>query len=324
MKRALVLGANGQDGSFLVENLLNRGYQVLGIDLQHKLLLNLQDLQFRYEQLDLRKVSDLTQTLNLYQPTDVFHFAAVHGSAGTMYEHVWQDMLSVNVGSVQVILEYMRANGAQARLVYASSGKVFGPAYPRRIAEYSRMRSTCLYTITKNAARDLIEYYRRHYRVKSSILFLFNHESERRPRDFFIPKIVHALAGALRDPQSRHEVFTLNFHCDWGSAEEYMDIAIDVAEKAAGEDFVLGTGRTVNARNFVQALFNRHGLNYTHHLIETASASACDQDMPYRVLTRKLKQHTGRSPGQNIFSVCENILRRNHSIEGPGPGGRRS
>jgi GDPmannose 4,6-dehydratase len=324
MKRALVLGVNGQDGSFLAENLLNRGYEVLGLDLHHELTRNLEDQRFRYEQLDLREVSGLTQALNRYQPTDIFHFAAVHGSAGTIYEQVWQDMLAVNVGSVQVILEYLRTRGAQARLVYASSGKVFGPDYPRRISERSVMKSSCLYTITKNASRELIAYYRRHHKVKSSILFLFNHESERRPSDFFIPKIVNALAEALGDQRSRTEIWTLDFPCDWGSAEEYMDIAIDIAEKAAGEDFVLATGKTLNARVFVQELFKRYCLDSIHHLIETAGTAAAENDQPYRVLTQKLKKIIGRSPSQDILTVCENILLRNHGVRKPGRSKGRS
>ena len=316
MNAALVLGVNGQDGSFLAELLTLRGYRVLGVDIQDSTSLLPGDPNFTYEKLDLCNTAALNTLLRRYQPEVVFHVAAVHGSAGTMYETIWQDMLLVNMGSVQVVLEYLRLDAPQAAFIYANSAKVFGPVYPQQITENSPKRSSCLYTVTKMGASDLISYYRDRYKIRGSNIFLFNHESERRPPGFFISKLTAILAAALRDPSYQGSVYTLDFECDWGSAEEYMDIAIDIAEKAAGEDFVLGSGIAWKAREFAEKLFLKRGLNYRNHVLEENRKPAAESlRISYQVTVDKLEEAISRRPKRSILEVCDDILYHKYGID---------
>lgn len=217
---------------------------------------------------------------------------------------------------MQAILEYLRLVSPQAVFIYANSAKVFGPVYPRQVNESSLMQSSCLYTVTKMGAKDLIAYYREKYRSRASNLFLFNHESERRPPGFFISKITAILAEALRNPAYQDSVFTLDFECDWGSAEEYMDIAIDVSEKAAGEDFVLGAGITWNAREFAEKLFAERGLNYRDHVSEEKQKPTPDfLASSYQVVLDKLEEAIARRPKRGILEVCDDILYRKYGID---------
>ena len=318
MKTALVIGGNGQDGSFLVEKLAARGYRVVSADIQ-KVKRYGESPEVAYERLDIRYPKQLAGMLDRTQPDAVFHFAAVHGSSGTPYETVWQDMLAVNTGSVQIILEYLREQAPNSILIYANSGKIFGPEYPARITEKTPMQSSCLYTIAKMSAQDLIRYYRDRYGILASNIFLFNHESERRPEQFFVPKIVRALAGALKGRHERETVYTLDFHCDWGSAEEYADIVVDISEKAPGEDFLLGTGNTHYARTFVESLFKGYKLDYKQYIAEkNTSIDHFIQKMPFRVITEKLNRLVGREPLQTIFDVCETTLKCNYAIDDSG------
>ena len=255
-----------------------------------------------------------TLLLNI-RPDVIFHFAGVHGSAGTGYEPVWQDMLAVNTGSVQVLLEYLRIEAPKAKLIYAGSGKVFGPVYPRSITEQSTMRASCLYTITKMAAKDLILYYRVHHGINGSTLFLFNHESEIRPKDFFIPKIIEILVHAIHDQSYVGSVDTLDFDCDWGSAEEFMDIVVDISEQVAGDDFVLGTGKTWYARDFVDTLFRSYGLNYRRHVSTARQKTRLNSlNDPYHVVIKKLESAIHRIPQCSLIDVCNTILQKNHNI----------
>ena len=308
--RALVLGVNGQDGSFLAENLIRRGYQVIGIGRQNSSLYVRPENSFRYICADLCDTYALESVLKESAPDVIFHVAAVHGSAGTPYEEVFQQMLAVNMGSVQIILEYQRTNAPNSIFLYASSGKVFGPVYPQYITESSPRRTSCLYTITKMGAQGVIDCYRERYGVQASSLFLFNHESDRRPREYFIPIVLEILRKSMVDPTFQNGVNTLQFYCDWGSAEEYMDIAIDIAEKSPGEDFVFGSGNTWWAEKFVEALFYRHGLDYRNHIIEKNKSSAASRDSSptYHVDTMKLRTLLGRAPHIDIMGVCERIL----------------
>jgi len=315
MKSALVLGANGQDGSFLVERLLLRGYKVVGIGRQKVSQCMRSESSYTYKRLDLRDAGSLRLLLDKKNFDVIFHVAAVHGSAGTPYEEVWQDMLAVNEGSVQVVLEYLRTRNPSGILIYASSGKVFGPIYPEIISELSPAKSTCLYTITKMGAKELIDYYRSQHKIRVSSLFLFNHESYRRPQSFFVQKVVSILAESIQNSTYHGTVHTLEFACDWGCAEEYMDIAIDISEKAAGEDFVIGSGKTWSARLFVKSLFDSFSLDYRQHIIEQKNIdSPVLATAPYHVDTVKLQALVGRTPEKSILQVCDDILKNVHGL----------
>lgn len=316
MKKALVLGVNGQDGSFLAELLASRGYFVIGADIQNSSALLPGNSKYTYEKLDLCNTAAFDKYLKHYRPDVIFHFAAVHGSAGTIYETIWQDMLLVNMGSVQVILEYLRLIAPQSVFIYANSAKVFGPVYPQKITENSPKQSSCLYTVTKMGASDLIAYYRKKYGSRSSNIYLFNHESQRRAEGFFISKITNILVKSLKNPDYQESVFTLDFECDWGSAKEYMDIAIDISEKAAGEDFVLGTGITWNAHEFVKILFSKRGLDYRNHVLEEKQKPSSDiQTSSYNVILEKLENAVFRRPKLSIIDVCDDILYHKYCID---------
>lgn len=306
MTRALVIGANGQDGSFLVKHLLDKKYHVLAVGRQEGARYREDSPLFEYFQADLKKSNVLSKPLNQFKPDFVFHVAAVHTSAGGVYENQFDDVLKVNVGSVHTILEYLRRNPG-SRFIYASSAKVFGDPPPRHINELTPRKNQCLYSISKNSAYNVIEYYREKHAVRASVVFLFNHESKLRPKSFFIPTILNCLSSALRNTNHITEINTLNFNCDWGSAEEYMDIVIDVIEKAISEDFVLGRGVCTYARDLVFNIFNDFGLNYKNHLRERVNPNS-PHNAPYKVDTTKLVKHVGRKPEVDIYEVCKEII----------------
>ncbi|MDP6641609.1 MAG: GDP-mannose 4,6-dehydratase [Nitrososphaerales archaeon] len=311
----VILGVNGQDGSFLAENLVEQGYEVVGIGRQQKSLKDLSQQLAAYEKLDLSDGSALANMLKRYKPGKIFHVAAVHGSAGTAYEALWQKMLAVNVGSVHVVLEYLRKFRADGTLTYANSGKIFGPKYPVQLSEQSSTQASCLYTITKLAARNLINYYRDKHKLQAGQLFLFNHESGRRSDDFFLPKILNILASAVRSNNYRESLGTLEFFNNWGCAREYMDLMVKASEIAPKGDFVLGASKTLYARSFVEELFQRYGLDYRNHILERCfNPTEGMQKRMYRVNTGKFRKMMGECPRRGIFEVCEEILQTYHGL----------
>ena len=306
MNRALIIGSNGQDGTFLVRHLLRKAYQVAGVARQGASRWLIESPEFKYYSIDLREVGLLSSVLKDLRPDLIFHVAAVHTSAGGTYETVFGDVLKVNVGSVHEVLEYLREQ-SDARFLYASSCKVFGFPLPSRINESTPIFNQDLYSISKNAAGHLIDYYRKNHAVLASIVYLFNHESELRPDDFFIPTIVRCLASALNDSSHITQVNSLEFYCDWGSAEEYSDIMVDMATKAPGDDFLLASGRCVYARDFVNELFSLYGLNYANHIRERIATSSPSQHK-YSVDLTKLEGEVRRLPEVTILEVSKRIL----------------
>lgn len=311
-RSALVLGGNGQDGTYLSQALLRRGHQVISIG-KDRVPRNVPTSDgFSYHSLDLRDRAGLAELLREHAPSSVYHFAAVHKSAaGAPYEDRFGDMLDVNVASVHVVLEHLRrqqdAEPPPGRLIYASSIKAFGEPLPERIDEDTPRRSNCLYAVTKNAATDLIHHYRLRHDVQASVVWLANHESPRRPADFFIPKLARCLASAVVEPvrSPPASFYTLDFHCDWGSAEEYADLVVDMLEQAPGQDFVLGTGRTVLARELVRAVFAARGLDSSDHVRE---AHVTRQGARYHVVNEKLQRVLGRQPERTIEDVIEELV----------------
>lgn len=310
--RALVLGVNGQDGSYLAESLLARGWSVHGAGRQPESRWLGDARDFSYHALDLNDLGALSALLKTLRPGVIFHMAAVHGAAGFSYESHWQEAHSVNTLAAHAALEYLRCDAPDAVMIYASSSKAFGLTLPPMITESTPRSSTCIYSTTKNAATDLIGYYRQRHGIRASVVWTFNHESPRRGAEYFIPKIVTILANSILDPGFVGRIATLQFASDWGDAAEYMDIVADIAEKAPGNDFILASGTTWAARNFVEILFQRYQLRSEEHLIEQQVPPAtCIAN--WHADPSALRNALGRTPQRSIFEVCDEILKCNHA-----------
>lgn len=307
MKTALVLGANGQDGSLAVEHLLRRGYRVVGLGRQDPGAATAAP-SYAYHRTDLRDADKVRAYVAAVRPDIVLHLAAVHGPAGFKYEPVFQDVMAVNVTSLHAVLEEARVQRLRPRIIYASSSKVFGDPLPAVVNEQTPRVSTCLYSLSKITAEGLLDYYGLHYGIPGSALYLFNHDSERRPASYFIPRIVAALRAGLAagtEQSSRAILRALDFPCDWGSAREFMDIAVDVAEQAPPGHYCVATGHTWIGREMVQALFARHGMDYVDHIDAPAETPATGL---FHVSLEKLEIAIGRRPRISILDVCEAML----------------
>lgn len=302
--RALILGVNGQDGALLARRLAARGWDAHGAARQPQPRAELTGLIQAYHAVDLRDPAATDALLATVDPDVIFHVAAVHGAAGFQYEPVFQDVLAVNVGSVHTALEHLRRRRPDARLVYASSCKIFGASPPSTVSESTPKIASCLYSTAKIAACDLMAVYRRVHGVKAAALHLFNHESELRPPDYFIPKIAAALRAAKAGTPAPVTVRTLDFVCNWGSAEEYMDLAIDVAERAPIEEFVFGHPVTWRAREMVAAAFARHGLEASAHVLTEISVAPPPL---FSVRLGKMKRLLGRVPSASILDVVDRM-----------------
>jgi GDPmannose 4,6-dehydratase len=306
MQKAVVLGVNGQDGSYLAESLLSRGYDVIGIGRQERSRYVKASKHFHYTPLDLEDVGALERLLAEADPDVAFHFAAIHGSSGFVYEPVWRSMMTVNVLTLHALLEHARTRRPDMRVVYASSAKLFPSPWKGIIDEATPRRATCLYGIGKLASLDLIARYRDKHHIAASNLYLFNHESVRRGREFFVPTIARCLAAAIHDRTAAISVESLNFRADWSSAAELMDIAIDIAEKAPNDDFVLASGKTWHAREAVDALFRGHGLNYRDHIRELAPDRELGPE--FRVSLARLQAMIARQPVASLFAIVDEMV----------------
>lgn len=304
MTRSIVLGVGGQDGSILAEELVTSGRQVLGLGRRETFPYTIDSPLFAYRQLDLSEADELDSCLSEFLPDEVFHVAAVHGSAGFPYEEVWGNALDVNTKSLHRVLEYARLQQPQLRVFYASSAKIFGSALRGRVDLSTPRLGSCLYSITKKASGQLASYYEQAHGIKTTVVILFNHESERRPSSFFVPKICKAVRSALANPQHREPLQTLSFHCDWSSARDFMRMAIRVVEAGHGGEMIFASGVTWHGRNFVQQLFARHGLDYVRHI----DAPELVESPFFEVDLSDTLRHIDVGPREDILALCDRLI----------------
>jgi len=306
MPRSLVLGVNGQDGSYLAETLLARGHEVVGIGREADSAYVSASPAFRYVCADLRDADALAEWVAEVAPDQAFHVAAIHGAAGFAYEALWRDMMAVNVMALHVLLEHAHTAATNMRIVYAGSSKIFPSPLSGVLDENSAVRATCLYGIGKIAARDLMAYYRAQHGIRSTNLILFNHESPRRPPEYLLPTLARSIAAAKQDKQHRTKIKTLDFRVDWGAADEFMEIAADIAEKTDEPEFVLASGKTWHAREAANSLFALHGLEAQRHLVETLPPG--DPGPEFRVSLNRLEQVLGRRPQKDIGQIVNEMI----------------
>jgi GDPmannose 4,6-dehydratase len=307
--KCLVLGVNGQDGSYLAEVLLKRGYLVVGIGRQDGSKWVKSHPNYFYQKLNLVDTDHFRIFLNELQPKYILHLAAVHGPSGYCYEDEWKNVHLVNTVSVHAILDFLRKNSnLNSALIYASSSKVFSFKSGKVINEDSTRYSNCIYSITKNAATDLIFYYRNKYSINAAVVWTFNHESPRRDSSYFIPKLVNILASCARDKNYKCELGDLNFWCDWGDAAEFMYAISCILEINSSKDYIIATGKMTNASLLAKHLFDRHGLDIERHIVDFNLHSVFSSIEPGYADISRLKTAIGFAPEKSIDEVCEEIL----------------
>jgi len=261
---------------------------------------------FRYISADLRDTESFAELVAEVASDQAFHVAAIHGASGFAYETLWRDMMAVNVMALHVLLEHARVAAPNMRIVYAGSSKIFPPPLSGVIDEERPVRASCLYGIGKVAARDLMTYYRVEHGVRSTNLILFNHESPRRPPDYLLPTLARAISAAKQDPSHQTTIKTLDFRVDWGAADEFMEIAADIAEKTDEPEFVLASGKTWHGREAAKHLFALHGLDAEKHLAETLPPG--DAGSEFRVSLDRLEQAIGRKPEKDIGRIVNEMI----------------
>jgi GDPmannose 4,6-dehydratase len=305
---ALILGVNGQDGSYLAESLLGRGIAVVGVGHRDKSRHVAPQSGFTYVKLDLTQSDELAELVERAAPDLAFHVAAVHGAigAGFTYEEAWRDMMRVNVFALHVLLEHARLRAPDMTIVYAGSSKVFPTPLAGLIDETTETRASCLYSVGKLAARDLMREYRRTHGLKTTNLILFNHDSPRRPRQFFLPIVATTIAESLRDRAFTTRLRTLDFRIDWSAADEIMDIVVDMALRGAPHEVVMASGRTVYAREVVSAIFRRYGLEARRHLLEDLAPA--EPGPEFVVGIDRLVEASGRRPRKTAPDIVDDIL----------------
>lgn len=271
MKKALITGITGQDGSYLAELLLSKGYEVHGI-VRRASSFNTGRLDGIYNDLnsetnrltlhygDLADASTLARLISAIQPEEVYNLASQsHVRASFDCPEYTSDITAT--GTVR-LLEGIRDSGIQPRFYQASSSEMFGLARETPQTERTPFHPRSPYGCAKVFSYWITVNYRESYGLYTCNGILFNHESPRRGETFVTRKITRAVAHIKAGLQRKLYLGNLDAKRDWGYAKEYVEAMWLMLQQDKGDDYVVATNETHSVRDFLEVAFSHAGLDW--------------------------------------------------------------
>ena len=270
--KALITGIGGQDGSYLAELLLERGYDVVGIVPQLETPYeNLAGVRDRVEllQTDVLDEAALSRVLREHAPREVYNLASPSFVPRSWEEPVRTAEFAA-VG-VTALLEAIRAVDPSTRMYQASSSEIFGEPTEVPQNEDTRLSPVTPYGVAKAYGHFIIHSYRRRYGLHASCGILYNHESPRRPVNFVPSKVAHAAAAIALGLERKLSIGDMRAQRDWGYAGDYVDAMWRVVQQDEPGDFVIASGVLHSVENLVELAFAHVGLDWHEHVEVDAS-----------------------------------------------------
>lgn len=268
--RALICGINGQDGSYLADFLLQKGYEVWGTsrDVQASALTNLIALGIRDRvRLVSMAPSDFRSVFSAVDRSDPdeIYLLAGQSSVGLSFEQPAETLESIVTGTLNM-LEVIRLRHKSTRLYHAGSSECFGDTKGIPADESTSFQPRSPYAVAKASAHWLVANYRESYGLHASTGILFNHESPLRPRRFVTQKIIQCAKRIATGCDERLVLGRLDIQRDWGWAPEYVDAMWRMLQLDRPRDLVIATGLTHSLQEFVKTAFDLHKLDWGDHV----------------------------------------------------------
>lgn len=271
MKKALITGITGQDGSYLTEFLLDKGYQVYGIVRRTSLfnreridpirnIYNKTEKRLFLRYADLLDSSALTRLLKEIQPDEVYNLAA-QSHVKISFENPEYTANVVGMGPLRV-LEAIRQIKPEIRFYQASSSEMYGKVQTVPQHEGTPFHPRSPYGAAKVFGHWITVNYREAYDLHASNGILFNHESPRRGENFVTRKITRAVARIKKGIEKELILGNLDARRDWGYAKEYVEAMWLMTQAEQGSDFVIATGKTHSVKEFLEIAFGFVGLHW--------------------------------------------------------------
>ncbi len=269
MKRALITGITGQDGSYLAEHLLDLGYQVCGLrrrssQLNYGCSEHLKDdIEFIYA--DMTDMGSLIRAIDKAKPDEIYNLAA-QSFVQTSWE---QPILTSQIDGIGVskFLEAIRMVKPRSRFYQASTSEMFGKVQETPQTEKTPFYPRSPYGIAKLYGHWMTINYRESYPMFTCSGILFNHESPRRGLEFVTRKITHTVARIKYQQVNELRLGNLDAKRDWGFAGDYVKAMHLMLQQETPDDYVIATGETHTVRDFVEQAFKYVGLNYKDYVV---------------------------------------------------------
>lgn len=282
MPTALITGITGQDGSYLAEWLLQKGYRVVGVVRPSAPVsyARIEHLRHRIElaQTDLLDEDSLEELLRSQRPDEVYNFAARASSTQLFDEPVLTGEL--NGLAVLRLLEAIRTVDPAVRFCQASSSEMFGKTRESPQSETTPFYPRNPYGVAKLYGHWITVNYRETHGLFACSSILFNHESPRRGEEFVTRRITRAVARIKAGLQETLQLWDLQARRDWGYAGDYVQAMWRMLQVPVADDYVLATGESHSVREFCEVAFRRVGLNYEDHVVQDPNGRPSAETVP--------------------------------------------
>lgn len=267
MKKALITGIAGQDGSYLSELLLEKGYQVFGLMRRKDGRANIRHLRKKIKLIygDLTDKESLEKAILRVKPDELYNLAAI-----SFIPASWQNpalTCDVNASGVSRLLEIIRDRSPKTKFFQASSAQMFGKPqdYPQN--EKTKISPLNPYAAAKAFAHFLVQSFRKEYGLFACSAIFYNHESERRQADFVTRKITQGAAKIKLGLVKRLELGNLESKRDWGYAQDYVRATWLMLQQKEPEDFVIATGKLHSVGDLCKIAFTTLGLDWRDYIV---------------------------------------------------------
>jgi len=322
MKRALITGITGQDGSYLAELLLNKGYEVHGLirrsssfnteRLDHLYADPHEDSRLHLHYGDLTDGVGVRQVLTKAQPDEVYNLGA-QSHVRVSFDCPVYTVQTDAIGTIN-LLEAIRDTGRPIRFYQASSSEMYG-----KVAETPQTESTPFYPRSPYACAKVYSYwqtinYREAYGMHASNGILFNHESPRRGETFVTRKITRAATRIKEGLQDKLFLGNLDARRDWGFAGDYVEAMWLMLQQDKPDDYVIATGKTYSVLEFVNTAFTYLGLDWTKHVeLDQRYLRPSEVDV-LQGDASKAKRVLGWEPKTDLLALIKMMVRADHAL----------
>lgn len=269
-KVALVCGVSGQDGAYLAQLLLSKGYKVIGTsrDAEASSFSNLDRLGIKSSitltSMSLNDFRSVLQVITKYEPVEIYNLAG-QTSVGLSFSQPVETMESISAGVLN-LLEAVRFVNKRIKIYNAGSGEAFGDTGNELANEETAFRPRSPYAVAKAASFWQVANYREAYDLFACTGLLFNHESALRPKRFVTQKIINGAKEIAAGNLKKIVLGNLDITRDWGWAPEYVVAMWMMLQASNVEDYVIATGASFTLEQFVEKAFLEHNLDWTNYV----------------------------------------------------------
>jgi GDPmannose 4,6-dehydratase len=280
MKKALIFGVTGQDGSYLAELLLEKGYEVHGL-VRKSATGNLVNIQHLIDNKDIYNESFFIQKGDLLDITSIYRVISdvnpdeIYNEADQDHVRWSYDMVGysseITAASVAKILEIIKQINPSIRYFQPCTSNMYGISKEKTQNEETKFNPQSPYAISKTFAYYVTRYYREAFGIHACVGILFNHESPRRTPEYVTRKITQSVARIALKKQEKLYLGDLSAEIDWGYSPEYMECAWRMLQTKEGSDYIIASGKVHSVQDFVEEAFKIVDLNYKDY-VETDSS----------------------------------------------------